>query len=292
MILLTGGAGYTGRRVLPRLRALGEPLRLLLRPETVAEGLTRPGDEIVRGDLAHPGDVSRACAGVDVLLHLAHIRYGSTLVAGAGGSLRHAVLVSSTWRHSKIASPAVDEVVAGEAAVANSDLPWTVLRPTMIYGGGDDRNISRLVAHIRRHGWVPVFGSGEELHQPVFVDDVVDACIHCVGLPQPTRQAFDLGGAAPLTNNELISSVARVLGRRVRKLHLPVGPTAWALSTIERLGLQLPISGEQVRRSGESRACDISAARAQLKFEPVTFEEGLDRVYGNEAAAGGRCEPV
>lgn len=292
MILLTGGAGYTGRRVLPRLRALGEPLRLLLRPGAITEGLVQPGDDIVMGDLANPADVSRACAGVEVLLHLAHIRYGRTLAAGAGDGLLHAVLVSSTWRHSRVSSPSVDEVVSGEAAVADSDLPWTVLRPTMIYGSGDDRNISRLAGHIRRHGWVPVFGSGEELHQPVLVDDVVEACIHCAGLRQPTRQAFDLGGAAPLSNNELISSVARVLGRRVRMIHLPVGPTAWALSAIERLGLRLPVSEEQVRRSSESRACDISPARARLGYDPVTFEEGLGRVYANgPATAGGGREP-
>lgn len=280
MLLVTGGTGYTGRRALQRLRSLGQPLRFLVRPDSDAEGLTRPGDELVRGDLECPEDVARACDGVDRVLHLAHIRFAGALAAAAGDGLRHAVLVSSTWRHSRVPSPAVDEVIAGEAAAAASSLPWTVLRPTMIYGSGNDRNISRLADQVRRHGWVPVFGSGEQLHQPVFVEDVVDACVSCLSLPRPAVRAYDLGGAAPLSYNQLVDAVGRAVGRKARRVHVPVRPAAAALSLAERLGLHLPVTVEQVRRSQESRACDIATARADLGYDPVTFEQGLARVYG------------
>jgi len=286
VILVTGGTGYTGRRALPRLHSLGEPLRFLVRPESHAEGLTRPGDELVWGDLERPEDVARACEGVERVLHLAHIRFAGALAAAAGQGLRHAVLVSSTWRHSRVPSAAVDEVIAGEAAVIASSLPWTVLRPTMIYGPGNDRNISRLATQVRRHGWVPIFGSGKQLHQPVFVDDVVDACLCCLALPLASRRAYDLGGAAPLTYNELVDAVGRAVGRRVRRVHLPAHPAAIALSLVERLGIRLPITALQVRRSQQSRACDIAPARAELGYCPMTFQEGLSRAYTQDRKSG------
>lgn len=285
MILVTGATGYTGGHVVPRLRPLGQPLRFLVRPGTDAGGLCGPGDELVRGDLQGAADVGRACAGVEAIVHLAHIRFAPALAAAADDRLRHAVLVSSTWRHSQVASPAVDEVVRAEAAVAASSLPWTVLRPTMIYGPGNDRNISRLVALVRGRGWVPVFGSGEQLHQPVYVEDVARACVQALALPGPTRRAYDIGGAQALPYNELLACIGQVLDRPVRRVHLPARPAAAALALLEALGLRLPVTAEQVRRSQESRACDTGPARADLGYDPVTFEQGLGRVYGGEATS-------
>jgi len=71
-------------------------------------------------------------------------------------------------------------------------------------------------------------------------------------------------------------------GRR----RVPAGPAAGALALLERLGLRLPITAEQVRRSQESRACDTTAARADLGWRPVAFEAGVARVYGAAGEAG------
>ena len=62
------------------------------------------------------------------------------------------VLMSSLWSFSRVPSAAVDEVVESEHAVEGSDKPWVLLRPSMIYGPGNDRNISRLRTHLHRCG--------------------------------------------------------------------------------------------------------------------------------------------
>ena len=51
-----------------------------------------------------------------------------------------------------------------------SDLQFTLLRPTMIYGPGNDRNVAFIRGYIDSHRFLPVFGSGERLQQPVFVE--------------------------------------------------------------------------------------------------------------------------
>ncbi|MFH1570703.1 MAG: NAD-dependent epimerase/dehydratase family protein [Gemmatimonadota bacterium] len=286
MILVTGATGYTGRVAVPRLRALGEPLRLLVRASSQLAGLETAGVEIVTGDLERPAEVERVCRGIERIAHLAHIRHAPALAAALGDGVRHVVLLSSAWRHSRVPSSAADAVRCGEEAVARSAMPWTILRPTMIYGPGDDRNISRLADRVRQGRWVPIFGSGEQLHQPVHVEDVVGALVTCLALDRATGRAYDLAGAAPLSYRELVRCVGAAVGVRPRMVRVPVAPALGAARVAEWLGLRLPVTAEQVRRSQESRACDIEPARADLGFSPASFSEGLARIFGNRGREG------
>jgi MPBQ/MSBQ methyltransferase len=76
-VLLTGATGFIGSRVLPRLVAKGEHVRVLVRPSTLARAdiaftlAQYSGVEVVAADLADDGAVARATDGVDVVFHLA-----------------------------------------------------------------------------------------------------------------------------------------------------------------------------------------------------------------------------
>ena len=279
MILVTGATGYTGRFLARRLLAADRRVRFLVRPTSDATGLTGNHSEIICGDLERPEDLAPAFAGVCHIIHLAHIRHTAALARLVGAQVDRVVLVSSQRRFSRVPCPSVAEVIAGEAAARASDMPWTILRPSMIYGPGDDGNISRLARHLGRWRWVPVFGSGRQRHQPVYVEDVVDAILACLTCDDPVGRSYDLAGAAPLTYNELIDLVGSAVGVRPIKLHLPVGISLAALWGARRLGIPVPVSAAQVRRSQEDKIADIEAVRAELGVRPLAFPEGLARSY-------------
>lgn len=284
MILVTGATGYTGRFLLPRLAGWGQPLRCLVRP-TSDQGLLAPWPvEICTGDLEHPSSLNPALAGVRLVFHLAHIRYTPALLATAPAGLERVVLLSSQRRYSRVPSPSVAEVIAGEESALGSPLPWTLLRPTMIYGPGEDRNLSRLAAYLRRRRWVPVCGDGRALQQPLHVEDLVEALLAAARSPAALRRSYDLAGPEPLSYNALIDQVGAALGISARRIHLPLSLVLAGLWVARKAGLGPDLEPEQFLRLQEDKHCSIEAARAELGFAPRPLAAGLAQIYGGGAA--------
>ena len=279
MILVTGATGYTGGFLARRLLLSEEEgtVRFLVRPTSDLSRLSQGKADIFTGDLAKPQEVAAAFAGVKRVLHLAHIRYTPTLMACLGEGVEHVVLVSSLRRFSQVKSATVEEVLRGEQCALDSGMPCTILRPSMIFGPGDDRNISRLAAHLRRCRCVPVFGSGRQLQQPVLVTDVVEAIL--ASLARGPGGEYALAGPRALPYGELVDLVAAAVGVRPLKLHIPVSLALAAIRLAQGIALNLPLDAEQVRRLQEDKEYSIDEARKDLGFTPVDFEEALASIY-------------
>ena len=280
MILVTGATGYTGRFLMQRLLRTGRPLRCLVRPTSELGELERWGVEIWTGDLAKPQEVRGAFAGVKQVIHLAHIRYAPTIIECLGESVEQAVLVSSLRRFSRVPSASVDEVIEAESYAAQHSIRCTILRPSMIYGPGDDRNISRLVALLRRYSWIPVFGSGNYLQQPVYVEDVAESILTALQSPRTMGKSYALAGPEALGYNRLIDLVGAAIGVKPVKIHLPVGLALAGLWCLRKVGVWVGVDMEQIRRLQEDKSFSIAEARADLNFRPVNFEQGLAEIYG------------
>lgn len=62
-------------------------------------------------------------------------------------------------------------------AMANN-IDWIILRPTLIYGLGRDKNITEIARFIQRFGFFPIFGPAKGLRQPIHAEDVATACFN------------------------------------------------------------------------------------------------------------------
>ena len=276
MILVTGATGYTGPYVVEALMRAGERVRALVRPSSDPERVRELGAEVWVGDLEDERSVLDALDGAEAVLGVSHIRHAPALVrACATRGVTRGVFFSSCRIFSRTPSRTVKELMDGEAAVAQSNLDYTILRPTMIYGPGEDRNLSRIRQHIRRHRVIPVFGSGERLQQPVFVKDVALAAARVTRISATIRKTYTLAGPRPIPYAGLIDAIAAAEGRWIVKIYLPVRASAWFAGVWGRLSGEPRLTAEQVRRFDEEKAFDIEEARRDFDFEPIPFEEGL-----------------
>lgn len=271
-LLITGASGYTGRRLVRRLVERGDTVRLLLRESSETEWLAdldvQP--EIVHGDLEDESSVSSAFAGMGRVIHLAHIRY-ARVVAHAHTSNQRIVFISSLRALSTVPCPSVDEVLQGERDAAT--VPGAVvLRPSMIYGPGDDRNLSRLADWLSRHRWVPTIGA-QHLHQPVHVDDVVEAIIAAIDGTE--TGLFAIAGPAPLSYADLVEHVGRSVGVKPWLVRMPAAPLVGGMKIWRALRLPAPVEVSQVQRLLEDKAYDITPARQKLGFSPRSLASGL-----------------
>jgi uncharacterized protein YbjT (DUF2867 family) len=234
--------------------------------------------EVRSGDLGDAASLDRWLDGCASLVYCASMGFGhvpAVVAACERAGIRRAVFVSTTAIFTRLPAPSKSVRVAAEDAVTRSRLRWTIVRPTMIYGAPGDRNVERLLRFLRRSPVVPVPGSGRSLVQPVHVDDLAGAIVAAWASPAAEGRTYDLSGATPFPLDTMLDLAGAACGRRVRKVHLPLGSVAGTLGLLESLGARLPVRREQVLRLAEDKAFPHDAARRDLAFAPRPFEVGV-----------------
>jgi nucleoside-diphosphate-sugar epimerase len=275
-VLVTGGTGLLGGALLNLLLAERLEVCCLVREESPRASQLESGRvELLRGDAGGSEDLYRALSGVDAMLHVAGIEYAPQVVEAARrAGVGRVVVVSSTSAHSAYEFRSGPKLRM-EKLVRKSGLEYTILRPTMIYGSELDKNIHRLLRFLDRSPVFPVFGSGENLWQPVYHEDCARGVYEALVRPAAVGESYDLPGAEPLTYLELVKTAAAALGRKPRIVRLPLEPVRRTLVAAERLRLPLPIKSEQVLRLGEDKAYSYDKAKRDLGYAPRPFREGI-----------------
>jgi nucleoside-diphosphate-sugar epimerase len=184
------------------------------------------------------------------------------------------VMISSTSVHSRFEFRSAPRLM-NEALLPGSGLSWTVVRPAMIYGSELDHNMHKLLRFLDRSPVFPLFGSGENLWQPVYYEDLARGVYAALTRPGTEGRIYDLPGARPLTYLDLVRTAASSLGKKVRIVRVPAEPVRRALLTAERLRLPLPVSSEQVLRLREDKAYPYDKAKEELGYAPRVFKEGI-----------------
>lgn len=277
-VLVTGATGFTGGYVLTKLLARGASVRCFVRGASDTTMLPRDRVETATGDLGDRASLVKALRNVDILVNVASIGFGHapTIVQAAiDASVPRALFVSTTAIFTTLPAATKSVRLAAEATIRESGLAFTILRPTMIYGSSRDRNISRLIAYLRTWPVIPVVGSGDFLQQPVHVEDVAAAIADAIETPAAVGRSYNVAGAAPLTYNQVIDTICAILGRSVRKVHLPAPPIVRLLTLAQRCAMPLPVKPEQIRRLNEDKAFDYSDAAHDFNYHPRSFADGV-----------------
>lgn len=277
-VLVTGATGFTGSRVVPLLLQSGYQVRCLTRATSDRSSLSALTVEWVTGDLSNPETLTAALHGVDALVNIASLGFGhadSILRSAKEAGVKRGIFISTTAIFTQLNAGSKSIRLAAEEAIQASGLDYTILRPTMIYGSPRDRNMWRLIRLLRIMPVMPIFGDGESLQQPIFVDDVAGAVLLALQNNITIGKSYNIAGKAPLTYNQVIDTVASALGKRVWKLHLPFMPIVRMLLFTERIKLRLPIKAEQVLRLNENKAFSYEEAQRDFGFSPRSFAEGI-----------------
>jgi uncharacterized protein YbjT (DUF2867 family) len=233
-VLVTGGTGRLGRRVVRALAADGHPVRILSR-ESAAPPV--PGADVVVADLGTGVGLPEAVAGATAVVHCATDPRNSRAVDVAGTErLLEAARDAGRPHLVSVSIVGVDRIpvsyyrakLAAEEAVARSGLPWTLLRTTQFHGFVED-----LLGRLVRLPVVPV-PRGWRL-QPIDVEEVARRLADAVA-SGPAGRLPDLGGPEVVPVAELVRDRLRRTGR-----HRPVVevPLPGALCAALRVGANL-----------------------------------------------------
>lgn len=279
-VFVTGGTGFTGSHVVPLLLKNGYRVRCLHRLTSDRSHLPQPELEWVQGDLSDPAALAAGMQGSQALANLVSLGFGqagSILSAAKEAGIRRTIFISTTAVFTRLNARSKAIRLAAEQAIRDSGLEYTILRPTMIYGGPGDRNMWRLIRFLRASPLVPIFGDGNSLQQPIHVDDVARAVVACLASDRTIGKSYNIAGKQPLTYNQVIDIIAGRLGKPVWKVHIPYRPVVSLLGLLERLSIPVPLKAEQVLRLNEDKSFGYEDAQVDFGFDPLSFEQGIGR---------------
>jgi dihydroflavonol-4-reductase len=314
-VLVTGARGFIGAHLVHRLAALGMEVRAIdLRPLVPSPA----GDEVRphQVDVCDRAALAPLLEGVETVFHLAslHLEVGAdpaafeavnvhasadlvTLAAERG--VRRFVHTSSVGVYGDAGrgaplredapkhpdSPYERSKLAGEMAVLararDAGLGLVVLRPAWVYGSGCPRT-DKLLRALRKRRFF-YFGSGDNVRHPLYIDEMIDAFILAANArPETSGRVYNVGGPRIMPLREMIETFARVAGSPQPSLHLPMAlgyAAGWAAELVfHAANREPPLSRRSLAFFRSNNAWDLSAARAELGFEPtVDLEEGVRR---------------
>ncbi len=308
MILVTGGTGFIGRRLIERLLGGGRAVRASIRrrPPEPAAG-TQAAVEV--GDVNGDTDWTEALHGASVVVHLAaraHVmrdtandplaEYRRVNVAGtinlarqaAASGVRRFVFVSSIKAHGEVtgvgsafsaaSAPAPMDAYGLSKREAEQELAklardtgmeWVVVRPPLVYGPGVKGNFLALMRAVHRGMPLPL-GAIYNRRSLVALDNLVDLLATCIDHRAAANRAFLVSDGSDLSTTELLRRIGVALGRSARLIPVPEPLLRWGAKALGQPAVAQRLCG--------SLQVDISETQRILDWAPpVTVDEGLRR---------------
>lgn len=295
LILVTGGTGYIGGRLLKALEAGRRPVRCLARRPDFLQARVGPGTEVVAGDCLDRSTLRSAMAGVHTAYYLVH-SMGS---AGkfeeqdriAAQNFAEAARESGVQRIIYLGglgevSPSLSSHLRSRQEVGQllrqSGLPVIEFRASIVIGSGS-LSFEMIRALVQRlpvmicPRWVSVKA------QPIAIEDVVEYLVQALDLPLDGNRVFEIGGADQVSYGDIMREYAKQSGLRRVMISVPV--LTPRLSSLW-LGLVTPIYARVGRKLIDSlrnpTLVKNPSALETFPIRPRGLREAIERASRNE----------
>ena len=296
-ILVTGPSGFVGSHLLPALLGRGHTVRALVRSDGARDRVTARTPEadgssleFVTGDVTKSDTLPPAANGVDAAVHLVAIARdwngGRDLERiNTTGTLNvlDAMRVTGVRRLVHQGAMGVTEdrrlhystsKARAEAAVRASDLDWTVLKPSLLWGERD--GFFNLIADLARMTpVVPIPARQRSRYQPFAVSDWARVASDVLERPDTIRRSYDLGGPRYWTYREIVAEVIRGAGKRRLIAPVPLPLIKLVARGSETVRLPFPVASDQLRQLAHDNIGPLDAVRRDFGFDPLPMEGNL-----------------
>ena len=284
MLLITGITGHSGKHFLNELikNEYKGAIRVIVRDNDSFDYLekSRLSIEIFKGNLSDQLFLERALKDIDTLFHIASIFYSENVVkAAVSNGVNRIILVHTTGIYSKFKSASfeyktIEDQVKLLIGNSGKNIELTILRPTMIFGYENDRNIYKFIRFADKLPIIPVIDRGKGLIQPVHGRDLGKAYFQVL-VSNNLSQEYILSGERSLSMFELFTLIGQYLGKKKYIISIPnqLGVLLAQIVKIVTLGRLDYV--ERVQRMSENRNFSHEQATQDFNYEPESFNDNL-----------------
>ena len=289
-ILVTGATGFVGRAVVARIVKEGERPRCLVRNAESAKKTFSAGQvDLVEGNILQAGTLDAAMQGVDILVdcsfmtanlkqHGAETYYNvnvtgtQNLVAAAKrAGVKRAVVMSGLGTKADKPGTYMQGRFLAEEAFKESGMGWSILQPSVQFGPKSAffKGLADLIRQVPLV--VPVAGSGQELFQPIWIEDVVTCTMQQIHDPARDGHSYAVGGPDIFTYSQILDMLMNAL--HVKKVKIP-GPKPMiflAAALMEAVLPKPPITRAALGLFAFPNTTEIDGVDQQFGFTPLSF---------------------
>ena len=303
-VVVFGGGGFLGRRLVRRLTAEGMTVRVAVRhPDPARVELRALGFDrvtVVPADVRDQASVAAAIAGTDAVVNTVSayveqsgVTFEAVHVQGADTVAREAVaagvarlvLMSGIGADPDLTSPYIRARGRGELTVQQTFPGATIVRPGAMFGPGDAL-FGRFAELARLLPVLPLIGGGRTRLQPVFVEDVAEAIASILTDPGTVGRIYELAGPGVYTLRELVTMTLHLMRKRRLLIPVPFAVTEIQARLFELLPNPPLTTGQVDLLKADNVASGTLPGLQQLKIQPKTVEEVIPTYIGLRADLG------
>lgn len=231
-ILITGASGFIGRRLTATLLAKGCHVRCMVRRENAG---IHPGAETVRAEMLDPGTLAAALQGIDTAYYLVHAMSGGRtgferrdreaagnfVRAAEEAGVRRVIYLGGLGETGDDLSEHLRSRLEVAEILKSGKFATTFLRAAVIIGAGG-ASFEMVKALVER---LPIMITPRWVNtrcQPIAVNDVIAYLVGCLADERTAGRTFDIGGPEILSYREMMERFARIAGRTILILPVPV----------------------------------------------------------------------
>ena len=292
LVLVTGATGFVGRRVVRELQEHRHRVRVLVHTPGRERLFPDRSVDIHYGSVSDPVALAAAFYDVEVAIHLVGIvrqshrrsfdqinRQGVANVVAAAkeAGVKHFIQVSAIGATNNPSYPYLYSKWRGEQELIKSGLPYTIFQSSVMFGEGDEF-LNALAGLVRIGPVVPVIGNGRNRMQPISVADVARCLVLAIDRGDLKGKTVEIGGPHQISYNEIVAIVARTMGRRIFRFHLPVWLMYIVTAVIQRLQPRPMLTTGQLRMLALRNVAEPRAVEETFGFTPQPMEGNIDFV--------------
>lgn len=312
-VLLTGASGFVGSEILKQLVSAGHQVRVISRSADTKFAYDSSKVEVFHGNIIHAPAIAGAMDGMDAVIHVVGVitevgentfdrvhRVGTQNVVNEAkkAKVKRIVHMSALGTRENAVSRYHQSKWAGEEIVRASGLDWTIFRPSIIYGPGDEfvnlfAKMMRFPLNALQLFTVPLIDGGKNLLQPIPVEDVARCFVGALEKQESVKKVYELCGPVPLSMKEILESIAHALGKetitvcptgvlkglflqpRVVLVYIPLWMAKIMARKMETFLSKPPLNSDQLIMLQEDNVGNPAEAVKDFGINPPSFQQGI-----------------
>lgn len=164
-----------------------------------------------------------------------------------------------------------------EELVKKSGLEYCILRPSIMFGPTDDKNIGYLINFAKKIPFFPIPGHGKWPRQPIYIDDVCHLLISIMN-NFPHNQIYSINGRDIIYFRDMIKIVLRELGGFKFRVFLPIGLFKFLMMTYQRLTGNIQFTPDQIDSLTAEEVFPNYPWWEEFEIKVTSFEEGVKKM--------------
>ncbi|MHB9288077.1 complex I NDUFA9 subunit family protein [Halobacteriales archaeon Cl-PHB] len=288
-VILVGGNGFIGRNLAEELVDRDHDVTVLSRspdPQNLPDGV-----EVSTGDVTAYDSILPAFEGQDAVVNLVAL---SPLFKPKGGGDPHDAVHRGGTEHcvraaeehgvdrfvqlsGVFADPDADTAYLrakgrAEEIVRDADLGWVIVRPTIVFGDGDE--FADFVTLLTTPYVTGLPGGGKVQYQPIWIGDATPILADCVEADDRAGETYEIAGPERISLAEVTRLIYRSRGKSVRILPIPTVLARVGLTVADPLPF-VPLGADQ------AKSMDVDLVVRDNEVDAFGVEESDLRTYGD-----------